>query len=499
MTLLWFAALRSLFLLFCLTASVYCRPLSGSASLSCQISDLSVHHRSLRISCTTSVLPAGKSQLRFLDQFAGLDRLSERVFALRVKDAAGAVLPLEIHGGGQYYFSVVGHAQQVSISYELRLARALDPSHYALSSSIGPEASFLLISDLLPQVCAEGVPRCEEPTLPLRLRILAPEGWQIATTEAQAGEFFEIVDPQRAVFFLGRLRGQELKVSRMRLRVAIAGSWGFTDQQVTQLVEAISREQAAMIGSVEQGDFLVALAPFPLPLTGLRSSGLSRGRTIILMLNAAEDWSRTLAHYQRHLAHELFHYYLPNAFRLRENFDWFWEGFTRYIALTTLLRLQLLGMRQYLDALGEEYEAYAANPLRARLSLIAASPEKFATQASYDLVYRKGMLVAALYDLELRWQSEGKRNLMTVIGQLYQNYAGSEREVGNREVLAQMGQAGAFTQFIRDYIAGTREINLAKSLAPYGLIVEHSISRPRVEIAPRLSAKQRALLAQFGN
>ncbi len=499
MTLLWLAALRSLLLLFCLAVSAYGLALPVSPSLSCQISDLSVHHRSLRVNCTSSVLPVGKSQLRFLDRFAGLDRLSERVFALQIKDEAGVVLPLELHGGGQYYFSVVGHAQRVSISYELRLARALDPSQYALSSSIGPEASFLLISDLLPQVCAERAPRCEELTPPLRLRILPPEGWQIATTEVQAGEFFEIVDPQRAVFFLGRLRRQELKVDGMRLRVAIAGIWGFTDQQVAWLVEAISREQAAMIGSAEQGDFLLTLAPFPLPLTGLRSSALSRGRTIILMLNATADWSRTLAHYQRHLAHELFHYYLPNAFRLRENFDWFWEGFTRYIALQTLLRLRLVGMREYLDALGEEYEVYAANPLRTHLSLIAASPEKFATPASYDLVYRKGMLVAALYDLELRWQSEGKRNLITVIRQLYQNYAGSAREVGNREVLIQMGQAGNFTHFIRDYIEGTREINLAKSLAPYGLIVEPGISRPRVEIATKLSAKQRALLAQFWN
>src|SRR6185503_17872992 len=141
------------------------------------------------------------------------------------------------------------------------------------------------------------------------------------------------------------------------------------------------------------------------------------------------------------------HFYLPNAFRIRENFDWFWEGFTRYTAFTTLLRLRLITLRDYLDALGEEYEAYSFNPLRARLSLIAASPDKFANPASYELVYRKGMLIAALYDLELRWQSGGRQSLMDVMRALYQTYALSGREVGNREVLAELAKSGNFAHF----------------------------------------------------
>ena len=51
-------------------------------------------------------------------------------------------------------------------------------------------------------------------------------------------------------------------------------------------------------------------------------------------------------------------------------------------------------------------------------------------------------------------------------------------------------------------LEGTREIDLATTLKPYGLVIEriatHS-SRPRIAVAPKLSAKQRALIAQLGN
>jgi predicted metalloprotease with PDZ domain len=381
------------------------------------------------------------------------------------------------------------------------LARPLDPAQYALASSLGPVAGCLLLADLLPRVCAEAEGDCREMAARVRLRILPPEGWQVATTEERRGEFFEIADAQRATFFLGRLRERALHVGGMRLQVAVAGPWDFADEQVAGLVEALAREQAALIGGKEQGDFLVTLAPFPLPLMGLRSSALTRGRTIILLLNPDADRARTLLHYQRHLAHELFHYYLPGAFQVRENFDWFWEGFTRYVALVTLLRLRLAGTRDYLDALGQEYDAYAFNPLRAHLSLIAASTDKFASPENYELVYRKGMLVAALYDLALRWQSGGRQSLMDVMRGLYVGYARSGREVGNREVLAELSTAGKFTRFVRDYVQGTTEIDLVKAVAPYGLVVERSPAtrgRARLSVAPKLSGKQRALLAQLG-
>jgi len=476
--------------------------------LTCRIDRISPQNRTLAVSCATA-LPAEKFQLRFADQFAGVDRLSERVYGLKIKDDKGVVLPLEIRGDGLYRLDVKGR-RRITIEYEMRLARALDPSQYALVSSLGDEAGFLMLGDLLPRLCPDhvGDADCDGFVNQEQLQIITPQSWQIATTEKRGAEFFEISDPRRAVFFLGRLREKTVAVGAMNLRIAITGAWSFADEDVFKLAEAVAREQAAIVGGASAADSLITLAPFPQPLTGLRSSAVTIGRTSALMLNPNNDAVATFAHYRRHLAHEMFHFYLPNAFRVRENFDWFWEGFTRYIALITLTRLQLIGLREYLDAIGVEYEAYWFNPLRNQVSLIEASPEKFSSAASYDLIYRKGMLVAALYDLELRWQSGGKRNLADVMRSLYQRHATGGRAIGNREVLDEMRGvgdfsrlfSGLFSDLIRDDIETSREIVLNKRINRYGLMMEWSAAgrgKARLKTAAKLSARQRMLLSEL--
>ncbi|MCI0338842.1 MAG: hypothetical protein L0226_14810 [Acidobacteria bacterium] len=438
--------------------------------------------------------------LRFVDQFAGVGSLSERIFALRVQDEAGAILPLEIRGDGLYLFNNGSRSRRVTISYDMRLGRPLGPSQYALTSSLGSDGGFLILGDLLPGLCVAEDENCE--TSSVRLQVLTPAGWKITTTERHNSGFFEIADPQRAVFFLGNLREKRATVKTMVFRMAIVGVWGFSDEEVFRIVEAIAHDQDVIIDSVEAGEFLVTLAPFPLPMTGLRSSAVTIGRTVILQLSTNDNTAQSFAHFRRHLAHEMFHFYLPNSFQIRENFDWFWEGFTRYIALLTLARLRVIGLREYFDAIGAEYEAYAFNPLRARVSLIAASPEKFADKASYDLVYRKGMLVAALYDLELRWQSKGKLCLADVIRGLYQNYAKPILEVGNKEVLSELGKLGDFKRAIHDDIEGTQEIEILERLKPYGLVVESSTAtqgKVRISKAAKLTERQRVFLEQLAS
>jgi predicted metalloprotease with PDZ domain len=434
--------------------------------------------------------------LHFTDRFAGVDRLSERIFALKVREENNGVLQLEMGGDGLYFFKNEKPSQAITINYEMHLSRALDPSQYALVSTLGQEAAFLMLGDLLPSFCHEAARDCRSGQV--RLRITPPGGWKIATTEIAGGDFFDVVDPRRAIFLLGNFRERTLvSTNAMKIRFTVAGVWSFDDEEIFKLAEEIAREQAAIVDSAETGDFLVGLAPFPLPLTGLRSSAITVGRTVVLQLNPNNNPTQTVAHFRRHLAHEMFHFYLPNAFQVRENFDWFWEGFTRYVALLSLVRLQLIGLSEYLEAIGEEYEAYIFNPSRLEISLISASPTKFANNANYDLVYRKGMLVAALYDLELRWQSRGKSSVTDVMRELYQNYARQRVEVGNREVLSALNKFEDSRRLIRDWIEGTQEIVIAEKVRPYGLVVEWGPAtrgKVRISRAAKLSARQRDLM-----
>jgi len=481
--------------------ALVCLPAFGQVPppplLKCQINKISQANHSAEISCSVSVqATTGKTAIQFADQFAGVDRLSERVHSLKLTTASGEPLPLEIRGNGLYLVSA--QSGSIKISYEMKLARALDPAQFAFSSSVGTDAAVLMMADLLPRVCSSE-DNCQSGNQ-VQLTLAVPNGWKLATVEREHDGLFDIPGDSRAVFFLARFREQTAKIDQMNLRVAVAGEWNFPDEEIFPLAANIARQQATMIGSREQGEFLVTITPFPQPLTGLRSSAVTLGRTVVLMLNPNNDSAQTLTHFRRHLAHELFHFYLPNAFRIRENFDWFWEGFTRYVALMTLAELRLIDLNEFLDAIQTEHEAYLFNPSRAQLSLIQASPDKFASAASYDLVYRKGMLVAALYDWELRWQSRAKLNLSDVMKALYANYAASGRAVGNQEVLKELGKLGDFARLIRDDIEGIREIDLAERVKGYGLKIEQSLAnrgRWRLAATNKLNDRQREFLSRL--
>ena len=484
---------------FFFSALLYFPAVTFAATLFCQATSFSPAERSLKINCAVSDFPTtGKVELRFVDRFAGIEGLSERVYGIQIRDTNGQRLLPEILGNGIYRIKP-GNSSQLTLEYQLRLAEvngvSRDPSKYALTSSLSPQFGFLLLSDVLPNLCAASKAECE--SLAVRLKFQLPDEWQVATTEPESFGAFDVADIERAVFFIGQLRRQSIAVEQMKIHVALAGDTSLSDVQVNLLVEAIAQQQATMIESREQGDFLVTLTPFPIPLTGMRSSALTRGRTIVMMLNADTDAQRTLTLYQKHLAHEMFHFYLPEAFKARENFDWFWEGTARYVALLTLNRLRFINLREYLDEISFEYETYAANPLRKEVSLIAASQGKFANAASYELVYRKGTLIAALYDLELRTQSNSRKNVMDVLRELYGNYR--QRDIGNREVLATMRKAGKFEKFIQDYIEGTTAIDLAEVVKPYGLKVETASGSPRLSVNKNPSLKQNTVLAQLGH
>ncbi len=136
------------------------------------------------------------------------------------------------------------------------------------------------------------------------------------------------------------------------------------------------------------------------------------------------------------------------------------------------------------------------------LSLIAPSPEKFANAANYDLIYRKGMLVAALYDLQLRWQSRNRFDLADVMKDFYQKNAFTGGEVGNQEVLQEMESVGDFARLIRDDIAGVQQINLAERVKIYGLVIIENPATPgrwQLKPAAKLSPRQRNLISNLAN
>jgi predicted metalloprotease with PDZ domain len=197
------------------------------------------------------------------------------------------------------------------------------------------------------------------------------------------------------------------------------------------------------------------------------------------------------------LTHELFHLWVPNGLALEGEYDWFYEGFTNYMALRAAMRRGQLSFPDYLNTLGREYDAYKSARGAKEVSLPEASERRWS--GSTALVYHKGMLVAFLYDLALMRQTGGRQWLGDVYRELFRRYGqGGERADGNRAVVEALAGMTGMRDFVSRYVEGASEIALDPLIEPFGLRVEPGGARTHVGVADATERSQRELLRKLG-
>ena len=149
------------------------------------------------------------------------------------------------------------------------------------------------------------------------------------------------------------------------------------------------------------------IAPLPVAVGSTKWRAETRGSTVVLLIDPAAGFTNWVGQLGVIFTHELLHLWVPNSLRLDGDYDWFFEGFTLYVALRTALDLKIINFKEFLDTLARVYDWH---PLDLNhQSLIEASERRWTTPGSF--VYDKGMLVAFLYDLLLRNESGGTTRL----------------------------------------------------------------------------------------
>jgi predicted metalloprotease with PDZ domain len=333
----------------------------------------------------------------------------------------------------------------------------------------------------------------------VQLKIDLPAGWLISSAEKQLSNAeFEIADTERAVFLVARdLQRLTSSVRGLELSVVTTGQWAFSPQELQTLAKTILEHHANSVGGMPGKTALLVLSPFPRPEGAQRWSAETRGATVILLSGVQPSKTAALVQLGVPLTHELFHLWVPNGLALEGDYDWFYEGFTIYQAMIAGQRLNNLSFQDFLTSVARAFDIYAAVPDRDRFSLIEASQRRWTTNAS--LVYQKAMLVALLYDLTLRSKSGGKHSLDDVYKEIFRTYRnGLKPGQGNDAVISAMGSFPGMENFASEYVHTSRSIDLAASLAPFGLRIEKFGLRTRITVANSLSRAQRDLLRRLG-
>ena len=435
----------------------------------------------------------------FRDSYAGILGLGGRVERLRLFDNAGIEIPYRKIAPGQF----ASDASASSFQYEVRLTPLAVASDAAKVSWLNNERGLLMLGDLLPTTSVATDDRREKGRMAIRFEL--PASWAVHSNENQTRPWnFEVVDSDHAVFVAGnRLRVSRTMVSGMAFNLVADGDWAFADTDASELAAKVLKAHRDVFGSMPAKQSTLILLPFQ-GLLADRWSAETRGSTVTLLMGQITSKVAALVRLSTPLTHELFHLWVPNGLALHDDYDWFYEGFTVYQAARTAVRLNLLTLPEFLNAIARAYDGYVAGVDHDRWSLVEASQRRWTVGESS--VYSKSMVVAFLYDLKLRSQSHGKRSLDNVYRKLFQHYHSldsptstlTNEGVGNDVVMNVLAGESMSQDFVQMFIRNPVVINLQAELAPFGLRAEKFGSRTSISLSEQLTKRQRDLLRELG-
>lgn len=417
--------------------------------------------------------------------YGSADGLAERVENFALLDGGGAAVAVKKIAPGE--FNAASPATRFSYDFKL------DPPAFVSDSShvswLTADRGLLMLGDLLPV-----------PLTNARVELILPSDWKVSTSEVHnAAGVFDVTDAEHAVFAVGRdLRERRGRGGGVSFTLVTAGEWAFADEEAADSAAEILKLHQETVGGVPR--LSPTLVLLPLPQTGAAGnlwSAETRGATVVLLSGRLPSKLASKAQLDGALTHELFHLWVPNGLALEGEYDWFYEGFTNYVALRAGMRRGQLTFNDYLNALGSAYDSYRGVRGAREVSLIDASARRWSGGSA--LVYHKGMLVAFLYDLTLMRQTGGKSSLGEVYRELFRRHGRGEKPAdGNRAVVESLSAAGGMRPFVERYVEGNTELTLPTLIEPFGLRVEPGGVRTHVGIADSLDSTQRELLRKLG-
>jgi predicted metalloprotease with PDZ domain len=146
--------------------------------------------------------------------------------------------------------------------------------------------------------------------------------------------------------------------------------------------------------------------------------------------------------------------------------------------------------------MAKAFDAYQAEASRDVSALVSLGDKRW--QGSDKLLYNKGMLVAFLYDLNLRVASGDKQSLNSAYKFLLSGAARNSGLDGNLAAIQALSASTNMREFVNRYVENPVTINLETAIAPFGLSAERGPVRTRISVSDKLDGRQKALLKKLG-
>lgn len=422
--------------------------------------------------------------ISFPNAYGAVLGLADRIENVEAVAAGGQVITVRTLAPGEFQTSEKSN----QISYDVNLSRPLPPAQASHVSWLNREQGLLMLSDLLPR-SLKGSGAFSSVLVKLDL----PPGFVAASNgERQDALTFLSDEPEKTVFLIGpELHQKSQRVGVKDISVVLSGDWPIPDKDALKIAGQIVQEYSKMTGFELKHNAVLMLVPFPGDAGPARWTAETRGNAVVLLLGRRGSRKQIASRLGIVLAHEIFHLWVPNSLKLEGDYDWFFEGFTIYQALRMDLQLHLISFNDFLETIARVYDSYLSSPDRETLSLTEASERRWTTSST--LVYDKAMLVAFLYDLQLRRSSVCKASFDDLYRQLFQRATAGQGDA-NETIIGVLNEQLGQQSFVREYIDGAGIINLESALSAYGINVRQTSSGTKLS-ADHADKAQKQVLA----
>ncbi len=423
--------------------------------------------------------------LSFLNQYAGITGLGERISDLSLFDPNGKPVANKRFMSGEY----VADDDFSLWAYAVSLKPFGNASAAAHTSWMNEDLGILMGRDILPQLSGDS----NQGTI----RFTLPIDWKaFSSLDGSANGVIKTPDVDSAVIFVGRnWREKDGETAGLHFTTLISGGWQFSDDDASRLSSEIIDEYKKVFGGIPFGRVQIAIAKFPVDVSVNNWEADTRGNTITILSSDTPFKSQSIQRLHEQLRHEIFHLWIPNGVNLSGNYDWFYEGFALYQSLKLGVGVNRIRFDDFLDTLSRAYEIDKATA--SNLSLIKASQDRW--NGSNTQIYARGMLVAFLCDLALLENSKGKRSVTDLMSEFYKLHRPPAlRRDGNEAVLSLLRSHSELNGIIDRNITGTETIDWGGLLKGAGLQVSAASPITKLEVVSDLTGRQKDLLNRLG-
>ncbi len=333
---------------------------------------------------------------------------------------------------------------------------------------------------------------------PHRLKIVAPAGWQVASTLALAADsdgYFTAEDYDRLVDSpteVGKHKQLEFDVRGKKHRIAIWGQYEFNDERLKADLAKIVEVGAQMFGGLPYEHYLFIVHVQP----GIGGGTEHLNSNVSMTTPQAFASDRGYKGFLGLESHEYFHHWNVKRIRplalgpfdyQRENYTrglWVSEGVTSYYGDLLLRRAGLIGSDEYFAGLAGLISGYERLPGRFKQSAESASfdawikhyrPDENSLNTAMSY-YTKGEILGLLFDLEIRSLTGGAKSFDDVMRLLLENHGLPKPGFTDGELKATIEKVAgtSMTDFWNRFVSGNEEIDFNAYFNKAGLKLEKS-------------------------